>query len=220
MLYNWVSVAHIAVLGYWLGSELVINSTFRYVCYRSELPYPERKRLMGHVMHVDQHVRYALIFQLTLGTILGAYLGYFPGGSALMWAAAAIGTIWFAYVELVHRLANHRFGPALAKFDRATRYVLIMVVAAIAVGLVGGSWPMPSWLRWKLAAFAGVIMSGVGIRLALLPVFRTWAQMDREGPTDQTNAALRSGYWKATFVLISLWVFIAIVVILSVEKLS
>ena len=54
MTVTWILVAHIAVLGYWLGSELVINSTYRYVSYSGEMPFGERQRLMEHVMHVDQ----------------------------------------------------------------------------------------------------------------------------------------------------------------------
>lgn len=59
----WILVFHIAVLGYWLGSELVINSTYRYVSYSRNMPFDERQRLMDHVMVVDQHVRYALVLQ-------------------------------------------------------------------------------------------------------------------------------------------------------------
>ena len=67
MLITLLLVAHIAVLGYWLGSELVINSTYRYVCYGRHIPFAERSRLMEHVMHVDQHVRYALVLQAGMG---------------------------------------------------------------------------------------------------------------------------------------------------------
>ena len=73
-------VAHIAVLGYWLGSELVINATYRYVSCADAMPFAERDRLMEHVMHVDQHVRYALVLQAALGTALAVTYGYIPGG--------------------------------------------------------------------------------------------------------------------------------------------
>ena len=72
MLIQAVLVAHIIVVGYWLGSDLVINSTFRYVSRTASLPFEERERLMDHVMDVDQHVRYALILQVWLGTTSAA----------------------------------------------------------------------------------------------------------------------------------------------------
>ena len=80
MLISVLLVAHIAVLGYWLGSELVINSTYRYVAYGRHIPFAERNRLMEHVMHVDQHVRYALVLQAGLGFGLATLYGMIPGG--------------------------------------------------------------------------------------------------------------------------------------------
>ncbi len=73
-------------------------------------------------------------------------------------------------------------------------------------------------VRWKLALFAGVILCGVGIRLALISHFRTWAIMARDGPTDATNAIIRRTYGRATSVLLLLWLFIAAIAVLSVWK--
>ncbi|MFN6934808.1 MAG: hypothetical protein ACK4NZ_06615 [Tsuneonella sp.] len=218
MILPWLFAAHIAVLGYWLGSEFVINSTYRYVSYGDTIPFEERTRLMEHVMHVDQHVRYALVLQATLGTALAALLGYIPGGDALAWAAAAFGAAWFAFVEVVHRLRHRFIGRALATADRAMRYLLMALLIATAAGLVGGAWAIPTWLRWKLALFAGVMLSGVGIRLALITHFRTWAVMAREGPTEATNAIIRRTYVRATSVLLILWMFIAAITVLSIWK--
>ena len=92
MLPQTILVAHILVVGYWLGSDLVINSTFRYVSRASAMPFPDRNRLLEHVLDVDQHVRYALILQVWLGTTLGALLGYFPGGILLAGTATLLGS--------------------------------------------------------------------------------------------------------------------------------
>jgi hypothetical protein len=109
-------------------------------------------------------------------------------------------------------------GKRLALIDRASRYVLMAVLVAVATSLIGSSWDMPAWLRVKLALFAGVIASGVGIRLALIGHFRTWAIMARDGPNAATNAVIRATYWRATAVLLLLWVFIGLIVVLSVTK--
>lgn len=218
MILSWLLAAHIAVLGYWLGAELVINSTYRYVCHHDEMPFPDRARLMEHVMHVDQHVRYALALQATLGTALAALYGYVPGGEGLAWAAGVCGLAWLAFIEAVHRLRHRPAGKALATIDRATRYALMAFLFAIAAGLIGMGWQMPDWLRWKLGLFAGVMACGVGIRFALIAHFRTWAVMTREGPTAATNAIIRQTYARATSILILLWIFIAVIAILSVWK--
>lgn len=220
MLPQILLVAHIAVLGYWLGSELVINSTYRYVSYGSGMPFAERSRLMDHVMDVDQHVRYALVLQFGLGFALAALYGYVPGGTGMAIAAGVLAAFWFAFVEIIHHIRTTPAGKRLAAIDRGSRYIIMALLIAIAVGLVGGRWDMPLWLRLKLALFAGVMASGVGIRFALISHFRTWAVMAREGPTDQTNAIIRRTYVKATSVLVLLWIFIAGIVAVSVWKPS
>ncbi len=219
MLLHLLLVAHIAVLGYWLGSELVINSTYRYVSYRSEMPFAERDRLMDHVMHVDQHVRYALVLQAGLGFTLATLYGYVPGGAPVAMAVAGFAALWLGFVELVHRVRHQRpWGARLAAFDRGSRYVLLAGLVAIALGVIGGDWAMPQWLRIKLGLFACVIASGVGIRYALIDHFRTWAVMAREGPSEETNAIIRRTYVRATAVLVLLWVFIAALVTVTVWK--
>jgi hypothetical protein len=110
MLIEALVVMHVAVLGYWLGSEFVINSTFRYVCFGASLPVPERKRLMDHVLDVDQHVRYALLLQWTLGFYLAFRIGYLPSYD---WAGAAvvvIGAAWLGLVEITHRARSSALG--------------------------------------------------------------------------------------------------------------
>ncbi len=218
MITNVILVIHIAVLGYWFGSELVINSTYRYVSYADEMPFPERARLMDHVMHVDQHVRYALALQAILGTALAALYGYIPGGERLAWTAGLLGCLWLAFIEAVHRLRQAPIGNTLSALDRQSRYILMLLLFALALGLVGGAWPMPAWLRWKLALFAGVMACGVGIRIALIAHFRTWAVMAKEGPSAETNDIIRSTYVKATAILVLLWIFIAAIVVLSLWK--
>lgn len=215
---TWLLVTHIAVLGYWLGSELVINSTYRYVCYHDEMPFDDRSRLMAHVMHVDQHVRYALVLQASLGLMLCAKLGYAPGGQPLFISAASAGLLWLIFVELVHRLRDRDIGRRLAAIDRASRYALLAVLLAVAAGWLGSGWAVPVWLKWKLALFAGVIACGIGIRLALIQHFTTWAEMSRDGVSASRNDLIKRTYVRATSVLVVLWVFIAGIVLLSVMK--
>lgn len=214
----WLLVLHIAVLGYWLGSELVINSTYKYVSYSGDMPFGERARLMDHVMHVDQHVRYALVLQAGIGFMLAISYGFIPGGDAVFWAAAIVTVGWLAFVEAVHRLRHSDTGNIFASIDRVSRYVLIAGFLALAFQLVGGSWPVPLWLRIKFGLFAGIIACGVGIRFALIAHFRTWKIMADEGVTDARNEVIKRTYVKATGVLVLLWVFIAAIVVVSVLK--
>lgn len=213
MMHEALLVAHIAVLGYWLGSELVINSLYRFICSRSDLPFVARDAQMDHLMDVDQHVRYALILQLGLGGWLLASLGLLP--SWVERAAPLVAVVWLALVEIVHRTRKSAAGLRLAAFDRASRYA-VMAALVTAAALAPAHWPL--WLRLKLALFAGVMACGVGIRLALIAHFRLWADMQRHGPTPERDAAVLATYWRATAILALLWAFIAAIVAVSILK--
>lgn len=210
-------VAHVVVLGYWLGAEFVINAGFRYVCYRGDMPFDERSRLMAHVMHVDQHVRYALVLQVGLGFALATTLGYVAGGSGAADAILVATLLWLIFVEVVHRLRDSEAGAILSLIDRVSRIFLLLgfLLLALIPELINA----PTWLRWKLALFAGVIACGIGIRQILIGFFATWSMIRRNGVTDAANLAVRRAYVRATSILVILWLCITAIVVLSVTKL-
>jgi hypothetical protein len=218
MLIEALLAAHIIVVGYWLGSELVINSTYRMVSYADTMPFAERARLMDHVMHADQHVRYALVLQAMLGTVLAVLLGYLPGGSLPAGMAALLGICWLALVEFTHRLRKRPAGIVLAKLDRSIRYGMIGLLAASAIAILSAAITVPQWLAWKLFAFAGVIACGLGIRFFLIDFFRVWKGLETEGSNAERETTLRRIYVGATSVLGLLWVLIGVIVVLSVWK--
>ncbi len=211
-------VAHVIVLGYWLGSELVINSTYRYVCWAATMPFEDRDRLMDHVLHVDQHVRYALVLQIGLGTILAALYGYIPGGPMGAALAAALAIGWLALVEITHRTRKRPLGVRLAALDRNVRYVVMVGLVAVAVWALLSAGDVPKWLAWKLLLFAGVIACGVGIRFSIIDFFRTWVIIEREGSSEEAERAIRHIYAYGTAILGGLWLLIAGIVVLSVWK--
>lgn len=205
---------HIAVLGYWLGSEFVINSEYRFVVRRADLPVAARNAMLDHVMQMDQHVRYALVLQAALGMMLMAGMGLVPG--SLMWLAPLAGLAWLAMVEATHRTRNMPIGQHLARIDRLLRYGLATILVAAA--LATPEWP--GWLRIKLALFAGVIGCGVLIRLELILHFKVWHEIVAQGSTSAHEAALQAIYRKATGILLVLWSQIAAIALLAVFKPS
>ncbi len=211
-------VAHVAILGYWLGAELVINASFRFVCLRTDLPFASRDAVINHVMDVDQHVRYALALQLTLGLVLAFLLGYLPGQSGAAWLAVAGGGLWLLFIEVVHRRRTTAIGASLASIDRGSRYVLLVLLVLPALGLTDSLVQLPGWLRVKLVLFAAVIACGIGIRRVVIRFFRLWAELAYDGATAERNAAVLNCYMRATGILVCLWCFIATITFASIAK--
>lgn len=221
MIFHALLVLHIAVLGYWLGSELVINSTYRYVSWSDSMSFAERSRLMNQVMHADQHVRYALLLQAGVGMALAADVGYFPGGETLAWIALAAMVAWLSLVEVTHRRRNTLVGEQLAAVDRALRYIGMLALVVAALG-AWKHWPMfqsvPTWLAWKLLCFAFVMSCGIGIRFALMGFFRVWSEIAITGSTPAREKEIRAIYVRASGVLVLLWIGISVIVVLSFYK--
>lgn len=207
-----ILAVHTVVLGYWLGSDLVINSEYRFIVHRNDLPVPARDAMMDHLMVVDQHVRYALVLQATLGSMLLAGLGLFP--AIVAWIAPLAGLAWLGLVEMAHRLRKSTTGVQLALIDRVVRYAV--GAGLIALAFAATDWPL--WLRIKLALFAGVIGCGVIIRFRLIRHFTTWAAIVSEGSTPEREAVLRRTYWRATSVLALLWLQVATIAVLAVLR--
>ncbi len=209
-------VAHIVVLGYWLGADLVINSTYRYACWARTMPFDERNRLMDHVMHVDQHVRYALVLQFCLGLSLAALNGYVPFGWVTVGVAAFIAIAWIVLVELVYQRRYTASGALLDTID-LTVWIgagILLLLASMATAL--GLFALPLWLTIKLALFGGVFFSGIGIRIALKTFFLAWQDVGEHGSSDARETAIRRSYVQATLVLLLLWAFIAAIVVMSI----
>lgn len=213
-------VVHIVVLGYWLGADLVINSTYRYACWSREMPFDERNRLMDHVMHVDQHVRYALVLQFCLGLSLASLNGYLPFGWVTVGVAALLAVAWIVLLELVYRRRYTASGPLLDAIDLmvwiGAGILLLLASVVAALGLLA----LPLWLTIKLALFGCVFLSGVGIRIALKKFFLAWQEVGEHGSNDVREAAIRRGYVQATLVLLILWALIAVIVALSIGQPS
>lgn len=218
MLIHALLVFHIAVLGYWLGSELVINSTYRYLSWSERMPFAERDRLLDHVMDVDQHVRYAMVLQAGLGTALAAYLGYFPGGQPLAIGAGVFATLWLLLVEVTHRARKRPWGRTWARIDMILRYALVLALVTCAAATALGAVTLPGWLAWKLVLFAGTIASGLGIRIWLLRLFGAWPRLKSEGSSPELEREVKYVYVMATATLVMLWICIAGIVYVSIFK--
>ncbi len=218
MLITLLLAAHIAVLGYWLGADLCINSTFRFVSRASAMPYTERNRLMEHVLDIDQHVRYALILQIGLGTALAALFGYLPGGTVLAAIAGMVALAWLALVELTHRRRHQPAGIVLSKADQGIRYFAVALALLAGAAALTGHLDLSGWLAIKLLLFAGVIVSGIGIRIELRKYFRIWQEIGAAGSTPERELLLWRRYISATSVLVILWLCVTGIALLSVFK--
>jgi hypothetical protein len=208
-LLNW---AHVLVMGYWIGSDLVVNQLTHYVARSAALPPAERKRLWDFLIHVDQHPRNALILSVPIGFTLAAVLGLMPlgrGGLVLLWLASAA---WFGFMWLTHLRRETVLGPTLARWDWRSRYLLITFFLALGVVSLATGAPLRApWLAWKVVLFAGVLACGIGIRFYIAAAYRAWPRIWAGQGSAADEALVRSSMQRGTYVLWTLWTLLLVI---------
>lgn len=207
MTYNLLQWAHVLVMGYWLGSELVINALTHYVTRATSLSGAERMKLWDFLLDVDQHVRNAMIFSVPLGFSLAALMGLVPIEGVGMWALWIASAAWFWLMWATHLKRKEPVGATLAKWDWRVRYVLIAAFAGFGLwSLVTGGPIQGRWLALKVLLFAGAICCGIGVRYYIREAYRRALPAiaaDRAGAAE--NEEFRVLMVKGTWMLVILW---------------
>jgi len=218
-LYDFLLWMHILVMGYWIGSDLVVNALTHYLARAEALPGPERKRLWDFLMHVDQHPRNALILSVPLGFTLAAQIGLARldnAALAVLWAGSAV---WLGYMWFAHWGREGAAGAALAKWDWRTRYILIATFLFIGVQSLATGEPLAApWLAWKVILFAGVMACGIGIRHYIRETYAAWPRIWEGRGTAEDEATVRKALMRATRVLWVLWLLLFVIGWLGTAK--
>ena len=210
---------HVLVMGYWIGSDLVVNQYAHYTARSRGMAGPEREKLWNFLMHVDQHPRNALILSLPLGLTLAAYLGLSPITGAWLALAWVLSALWFWQMWLVHLKGATPAGPALRAWDWRIRYLVIAacVVAGLLSLATGAPFTTP-WLAWKVILFGGVIACGLGIRHYLRLYLQVWPRAVAGTATDEDERRLVLTMRHATVVLVLLHAQVIAIGVLGVLK--
>jgi len=208
--YSLVSWAHVLVMGYWLGSELVINALTHYIARTTSLSGAERMRLWDFLLDVDQHVRNAMIMSVPLGFTLASMLGLVPIEGIGMWALWIVSALWFWFMWMVHWRRKSPNGPVWARWDWRLRYPLIAFFAGSGALSLAIGWPYPEpWLAAKVLLFAGTIVCGIFVRHYIREAYRSaLPAIAADRATDADNAEFRILMIKGTWALVVLWVLL------------
>lgn len=158
----WVLV-HVLLLTYWLGADLGVFYTARYVIDPRQTP--SARALAGRILFaLDLAPRVCLVLMLPVGLVLAHSLGLLSLSGPIL---AAIWLASLAWLGLVLWLHDHRSGLASA-FDLGIRIALVIGLAGLGVAsLITGGPLLTAWLSAKVLAYALTIACGIGIRLRL-----------------------------------------------------
>lgn len=210
MTYSLVLWAHVLVMGYWLGSELVINALSHYCARATWLSGTQRIHLWDFVLDVDQHVRNAMIMSVPLGLSLAAWMGLSPlrgGWLALVWV---LSIAWFTLMWATHLKRKTPLGPKLAAWDWGVRYVLIAAFGISGLVSLATGWPFASkWLALKIFLIAPAIACGLGVRYYIRMAYqKALPAIANDTAGAEENAIFQMTMVRGTWVLVGLWVIL------------
>jgi hypothetical protein len=195
--YKAALLLHILLLVYWLGADLGVFYSSRWVLRSCETPAARAVAL--RIMHfLDFSPRLALVLFLPSGVTLMANDEYgrdtFAGWPlVLVWAASAA---WLVLVYLDYERPGFRHAVLVKRLDLMARFCLVSGLLTIAVYTMLADHPFgahtnPKWLGAKVALYAIAIGCGIGIRFQLRPFGPAWGELQSTGSTPDVERRLR-----------------------------
>lgn len=183
MPYELLIVAHILVIGYWLGTDLAVYYVSGAIV-DPDKPTAVRVFAARVMLLLDMVPRTALILTLLTGLSL-ASLRWLPPGLIQLWWLWPVLLAWLALTWTVFRLEHSGLGHKLARIDFGFRILVVLACFGLALGLMSGSGPftIQPWLAGKLAIMGLIIALGLIIRVQLKPFGALFGRV-AQGRTD------------------------------------
>ncbi|MFI6605638.1 hypothetical protein [Streptomyces sp. NPDC050507] len=219
--HGWWVLLHIVLFVFWLGGDLGVYVSSRYVLAR-DLSFEARSTALRIMGVLDMGPKICLVLFLPSGVTL---MALDPHGASLLnawtataaWGAAAC-WLWLTVFD------HHHPGryPLVRRVDWTVRIGLTVVLLGVGAYTLFAAEPFgvttsPHWLGAKVMLYATAIACGLGIRLTLRPFGAAFAALARDGSTPGTEDVLRravngcvpyvAGIWGSVLVAAALGVF-------------
>ncbi|GGM05756.1 hypothetical protein ACFFX1_26730 [Dactylosporangium sucinum] len=197
---GWWILLHIVLFVFWLGGDLGVFYSSRFVL-RPDLPPVARSTALKIMGGLDLGPKICLVLFLPSGVTL---MSLDPHGAQLSgfqlfhwWTVAPV---WlFAAGWLALTVADHHAPgkhPLVRRADWAIRIVLVLALYGLAGYTIAAERPFgvttnPDWLGGKVALYATAIACGLGIRLTLRGFGAPYGALLTTGSTPEVERALR-----------------------------
>lgn len=198
--HGWWILLHLVLFVFWLGGDLGVFYSSRYVL-RPDLTPAARATALSVMSGLDLGPKICLVLFLPSGVTL---MALDPHGAELFGAPAfgawQVVLVWlFALGWLAATIADHRTHgrfPWVRRADWTIRIGLVAALAAVAAYTLFAERPFgvatdPRWLGGKVALYTAAIACGLGIRLTLRPFGPAFGALMGGGSTPEVERALR-----------------------------
>ena len=189
---------HILLLVYWLGADLAVFYSSRWVL-RADTS-PEARGVALKIMHfMDFSPRLALVLFLPSGVSLMA-ADEFGRDTFAGWPVVAVwlaSLLWLTLVYLDYQRPGFRYAALVKRLDLLGRFGLVAGLLAVSAYTLLADRPFdvttnPKWLGAKVGLYAIAIACGIGIRYRLRPFGPAWVELQTTGSTPDVERRLSS----------------------------
>ncbi len=214
--YDILVYLHTLLFVYWLGGDLGVYLSAKYVANR-DLSLEERFRFLHVLMQCDMGPRTALIGLIPLGFQMAWMRGYSPidGASLLLiWIICIswlIANWWLFFNE------EHSSAILIKKIDMLLRYLIILGMGSLGLwSLFTGDIIENSNVAAKIFLFAFTVSLGVYLRSEI----KNWIigfSMIRDGgeKKDKGNDIIEDALSRSKVAALSLWGIVALIAFLG-----
>ncbi len=214
---------HLLLMAYWLGADLGVFYSSRYVL-KPELAVESRVTALRIMAWVDMVPRICLVLFLPSGVSLMAASEY--GDDFAGWPIVIVWAFSLAWLGLV--LADHHYtgtalGAKIKNVDLVIRFGLISTLLTVGIYTIVVTDPFgvttnPKWLGGKVALYAVAMLFGVFIRFRLRPFGPAFGALVTTGSTEAVERDLRRAIQGAVPFVLGIWVLIVVIAALGVIK--
>ena len=210
---------HIVLFVYWLGGDLGVYVTSKYVADR-KLSMEERFRFMNALMVCDMGPRTALILLGPVGLEMARLVGVIDVSPAIGGIAWLMSFIWLGVNWWMFYNDRHPLTAKLRTYDLYLRYLLSSGIAAVAIYSIAQGGPvMTLWMQVKLLVFAVVISLGVYLRTEIAKWIIGFGMVRQGGEAaDRGNTIIEEALVRSRRAALVLWFGVALAAFLGKVK--
>ena len=210
---------HILLFVYWLGGDLGVFITAKYVANRS-LSLDERFRFMHALLVCDMAPRTALILFIPVGFHMASVLGLLPINGPWLGLIWLFGLSWLALNWWLFKNERHPRANAVRDFDIYLRYAVMAAMALMGlVSMFTGQPIVAQWLAAKIFLFSCVMMTGVYLRGEIKQWIVGFGMVRQGGETaDKGNTIIEQSLVRSQRAAFLLWFGVALIAFLGKTK--
>lgn len=215
--YDITLLAHILLFVYWLGGDLGVFYSSKFVVDPS-LSRETRLTATKIMMGCDLVPKICMSLMLTVGGILTEFVGIEHPWWQMI-GIILLGPVWLTMVLVQHFKHHASYIPLLTKIDFYFRWLVVVgVIVSSLWSLSTGRLTDQPWVAAKLFGFSFLVFCGLMIRINLKGFGASFVKIVQDNYTEADNQIMADSLKKAKVWVFAIWVVLVLEAALGVAK--